>query len=226
MKVLYGRAFRAPNSYELYYYGSMQEFGFTLEPETAETLEVVWEEYIGAHLRVAVSAFHYQADRLITQRTLDIPDGRDGGLYFTNDGSSTARGADGEIEGRWGSGLVAAAGYSYVRARDRMTGTILSNSPASLANVRLSAPITPLALRLGIELRGVGERRSLDGTALPGFFLGNVTATRTVSRNLDLELGVYNVLDTRYADPGAEEHLQRAIAQDGRTARVRVVASF
>jgi outer membrane receptor for ferrienterochelin and colicins len=226
IKVLYGRAFRAPNSYELYYYGAMQEFGFTLEPETVDTSEIVWEEYIGAHLRVAVSAFHYEADRLITQRTLDLSDARDGGLYFTNDGSSAARGADAEIEGRWGNGLIAAAGYSYVRARDRATGTILSNSPASLANVRLSAPITSLALRLGVELRGVGERRSLDGTALPGFFLGNVTVTRAVSRKLDLELGVYNVLDTRYADPGAEEHLQRAIAQDGRTARVRVVARF
>jgi outer membrane receptor for ferrienterochelin and colicins len=226
IKVLYGRAFRAPNSYELYYYGAMQEFGFTLEPETVDTSEIVWEQYIGAHLRMAVSAFHSEADRLITQRTLDIPDARDGGLYFTNDGSSTARGADAEVEARWGNGLIAAAGYSYVRARDGATGAILSNSPTSLSSIRLSAPITPLALRLGIEWRGVGERRSLDGDVLPGFFLGNVTAARAFTRKLDLELGVYNVLDKRYADPGAEEHLQRAIVQDGRTARVRVVARF
>jgi iron complex outermembrane receptor protein len=226
MKLLYGRAFRAPNSYELYYYGAMQEFGFALEPETVDTREIVWEEYIGSHLRAAVSAFHYDTDRLITQRTLGLPDSRDGGLHFANDGSSSARGADAEIEGRWGDGLIAAAGYSYVHARDATTGAVLSNSPTSLTNIRVSAPITRLALRLGAELRGVGERRRLDGASLPGFFLGNVTATRTVRRKLDLELGVYNVLDKRYADPGAEEHLQRAIAQDGRTARVRVVARF
>jgi hypothetical protein len=90
----------------------------------------------------------------------------------------------------------------------------------------VSAPVKPLASRLGLELRGVGERRSLDGTALPGFAVGNVTSITSLGRKLVLELGVYNLLDQRYADPGAEEHLQRAIVQDGRTARVRVVARF
>jgi outer membrane receptor for ferrienterochelin and colicins len=226
VKLLYGRAFRAPNSYELHYYGAMEDFALTLEPETIDTTEVVWEEYIGAHLRTAVSAFYYGADRLITQRTLGIPDPPDGGLYFANDGSSRARGADAEIEGRWANGVTAALGYSYVRAKDGATGDVLSNSPSYLANVRLSAPIRALASRLGLELRGVGERRSLGGNVLPGFVVGNVTAIASLSRKLDLELGVYNVLDARYADPGAEEHRQHAIAQDGRTARLRVVVRF
>jgi outer membrane receptor for ferrienterochelin and colicins len=226
LKLLYGRAFRAPNSYELHYYGTMQEYGFSLEPETIDTTEVVWEEYIGGHLRTAVSAFQYDVDRLIAQRMLEAPGVLGGGLYFANDGRSTARGADAEIEGRWASGFTAAAGYSYVRAKDGSTLAQLSNSPRHLANVRMSAPIKPLASRLGIELRGVGQRLALDGSAVPGFVAGNVTATASVNKRMDLEVGVYNVLNTRYADPGAEEHAQRAITQDGRTARVRFIARF
>jgi len=226
IKLLYGRAFRAPNSYELYYYGTMQEYGFTLAPETIETTEVVWEEYVGAHLRAAVSVFSYEADHLISQRMLVAPGLLGGGIYFANDSSSTARGADAEIEGGWSNGLSAAAGYSYVRARDGATHAVLSNSPRHLAHVRVSSPIKPLASRLGLELRGVGERRSLDGGLVPGFVVGNATATTSLSKKLDLELGVYNVLDTGYADPGAEEHAQRAIRQDGRTARVRIIARF
>lgn len=226
MKLLYGRAFRAPNSYELFYYDPMRDLGLTLEPETIETTEVVWEEYIGAHLRTALSYFHYNADHLITQRLFEGTTNLGQNIYFANQGSSTARGADAEVEGRWSNGLTVAVGYSYARAIDGGTRELLSNSPRHLANVRLSAPIKPLASRFGFELRGVGQRQSLDGSAVPGFVVGNLTAIGTLNKKLDLEFGVYNVFDARYSDPGAEEHTQRAIQQDGRTARVRVVARF
>jgi outer membrane receptor for ferrienterochelin and colicins len=226
IKLLYGRAFRAPNSYELHYYGTMQAFELTLNPETIETTEIVWEEYIGAHVRTAVSAFYYDADHLISQRMFEASGLLGGGLYFANDGRSTARGVDAEVEGRWASGLTAAASYSHVRAKDGATEAALSNSPRHLANLRMSAPIKPLASRVGFELRGVGQRQSLDGNAVPGFVVGNVTAIASLNKRLDLEFGVYNVLDARYADPGAEEHVQRAIQQDGRTARVRLIARF
>jgi iron complex outermembrane receptor protein len=47
LKLLYGGAFRAPNSYELYYYTTMQDEGLSLEPETIKTSEVVWEQNVG-----------------------------------------------------------------------------------------------------------------------------------------------------------------------------------
>jgi outer membrane receptor protein involved in Fe transport len=86
--------------------------------------------------------------------------------------------------------------------------------------------VRPLSSTVGVEVRGVGERRNLSGDEVHGFVLGNVTGRRTLTKKLELEFGVYNVLDSRYADPGAEEHLQSAITQDGRTARVRIVARF
>ena len=101
LKILHGGAFRAPNSYELYYSSAMEEYGFRLEPETIKTTEVVWEGTIGSHLRAAVSAFHYDADQLVEPRTIATiaADGAaDGGLYFVNAGRTTANGADAELE--------------------------------------------------------------------------------------------------------------------------------
>jgi iron complex outermembrane receptor protein len=227
LKLLYGRAFRAPNSYELHYYTMMHDEGFGLEPETITTSEVVWEQNIGQYFRTQMSAFHYHADHLVEQRTSSAYDPETGyGLFFANTGRMTANGADAQIEGCWPSGVIASLSYGYVRAIDGMSQEPLSNSPRHLASARVIAPISTLASTLAFEVRGISDRRALDGRAVSGFVVGNVTATTAINKRLDLELGVYNVTNTRYADPGAEEHVQRSIAQDGRTARVRVIARF
>jgi outer membrane receptor for ferrienterochelin and colicins len=226
-KVLHGRAFRAPNSYEAYYYNAMRTYDFTLEPETISTTEVVWEEYIGSRVRTALSAFHYDVNQLISQRSLDeVGAGDSSELFFTNDGRTAADGVEAEVETRWAGGLVVAGDYSFARATDDATGLRLSNSPRHLMDLRVVIPVRRLGSTVGVDIRGVGERRGLSGDSVPGFVIGNLTAKRSLTRKLDLELDVYNVLDTRYADPGAEEHIQRAITQDGRTARLRVVARF
>ena len=100
VKLLYGRAFRAPNSYELYYFDTMREQGLTLSPETISTTELVWEEYIGPHLRTTASVFRSDARHLIAQQTLDHTSGDS--LYYTNADRTTARGVDAEIEGALG----------------------------------------------------------------------------------------------------------------------------
>ena len=44
LKLLYGRAFRAPNAYEKYYYEAPPESELALAPERITTLEGVWEQ--------------------------------------------------------------------------------------------------------------------------------------------------------------------------------------
>jgi iron complex outermembrane receptor protein len=55
-KLLHGRAFRAPNAYEHYYYAA-QATAAMLQPETITTTEGIWEQYVGYHLRSSVSMF-------------------------------------------------------------------------------------------------------------------------------------------------------------------------
>jgi len=222
-KLLYGRAFRAPNSYELYYFDTMREQGIALSPETIGTTEVVWEEYIGPHLRTTASLFRYDARHLIAQQSLG--DGSGDGVYFANTDRTTARGVDAEIEGRW-DGLTVRASYANVSATDWTSRERLSNSPQHLGKAGLVLPIKPLATSLALDGRFMGERRSLDGGTISGFVLANITTTTALSKVLDLQFGLYNALNQEYADPGSEEHLQRSIAQDGRTVRLRLMAKF
>ena len=64
IKLLHGRAFRAPNAYELYYYAPL-EGGVPLDPEEIRSTEIVWEESLSKHVRTAVTAFAYDADQII-----------------------------------------------------------------------------------------------------------------------------------------------------------------
>lgn len=223
LKLLYGRAFRAPNSYELYYFDTMREQGITLSPETIDTMELVWEEYIGPHLRATASVFRYDAGHLIAQRSLDDTSGAS--LYFTNADHTTARGVDAEIEGRWNE-LTVRGSYANVNATDWTSQERLSNSPQHLGKASFVLPLKPLGTLLALDARFTGERRSLDDGTIPGFLLANITTTTALGKALDLQFGLYNALNREYADPGSEEHLQRAIVQDGRTLRVRLMAKF
>ena len=64
-KYLYGRAFRAPNAYELYYYRDASAY---LQPESIDTHEWVWEAYFGERVRTAVSTYRYRASQLVDLR--------------------------------------------------------------------------------------------------------------------------------------------------------------
>jgi outer membrane receptor for ferrienterochelin and colicins len=220
VKLLHGRAFRAPNSYELYYYSPMREGGFTLSPEKIRSTELVWEETFSSRVRTSVSAFGYNVSALIEQGTVSTLAGDD--LYFANVGDVEAVGLEGEIETRLARGVNLRFNHAAIRTRDTSTRAPVSNSPRHISKIGAQVPVS--RLMLGFEGQYVGARLALDGERLPGFFVPNVTLTSPLSRMLEVTVGLYNAAGTRYADPGAEEHRQNTIPQDGRTllARVRV----
>ena len=75
VKLLYGRAFRAPNEYEEHYYTPTG----ALKAETIETLEAAVERSLGANARLVGSVYRSAIRQLIT---LDATD--DGVLFFRN----------------------------------------------------------------------------------------------------------------------------------------------
>ena len=83
VKVLHGRALRAPNPYERIYFPAMQS-RHDLDPEAVRKPEVIWEEYLSNRVRTAVTAFRYRVDQLIEQSAVDTEFGP--GLIFTNVG--------------------------------------------------------------------------------------------------------------------------------------------
>ena len=81
-------------------------------------------------------------------------------------------------------------------------------------------------MTVGVEGHYVSGRNTLDGQRLAGVFLPNLALTSPVGRRVELAAGLYNVFDSSYRDPGAEEHVQTSIPQDGRTAMMRIRVRF
>lgn len=225
LKALYGTAFRAPNAYELYYEAISaggQKANPNLKAERIRTQELSVEHRLSNDARITTSIFQNKVSQLITQ-TLDPADGL---LVFRNLDQAIARGLEVEYERAWSSGERLRSGYSWQRTQDAATGARLVNSPRHLANFNLSAPLFGSAWRAGIEALYVGSRNTLRAET-GGYWLSNLTlSTLRLAPGLEVAASVYNLFDRRYADPGAAEHVQDAIMQDGRTFRLKVSYSF
>ena len=147
-------------------------------------------------------------------------------LYFVNADAARAHGIESEVEGRWQGGLTARASHAWVHADDPSTGAVLSNSPQHLTKLNAIVPLGLTGLRLGAQTQYVGQREGVRGNTVNGAFLQDLNLSYTINTGFNVSVGVYNLFDRRYGDPGSEEHLQGAILQDGRTFRARLGLRF
>ncbi len=225
VKFLYGRAFRSPTTYELYY----NDGGYTakanpdLKPETIDTYEAVLEQYFGRGVRAAVSAYRYDIDHLISFET----DPADGLFQYRNENTIEARGIELELEGKAAGGARGVLSAAFQRTRDRQTHESLTNSPRVLTKLNLNMPLVRERLVAGVEGQYMSGRKTLAGDTIGGFFIANVTALGVnIVKDLEVSASVYNLFDKRYADPASEEHVQDVIVQDGRDYRVKITYRF
>ena len=189
-----------------------------LGPESLQTVEVVVERYFGERLRLAATSYATWIRDLISQAEL-----ADGRLAHTNQDRVRAVGVEVESEARWPSGVLARAHYSHQQVTDQGTAATLANAPRHLASVDVATPIRTRALMLAVDTRFVGERLTRAGTRLPGYWAANLAVLlRPRGSRVAISAGIENLFDRDYADPVGGEFEQEAIAQDGRTAFVRM----
>lgn len=224
LKAAYGKAYREPNAYELYYALSDtggQKANPDLRSERIRSVELIAEQQLAADTRITAAVFRNSVTDLISQTS----DPADGLLIFRNLSHATAYGAEIEAEKAWARGARLRTSYSWQRATDRATGAELVNSPRHLGKLNLSAPFHR-SWRAGLEAQYVSARRSLQGRA-PSYWLGNLTLSSVrLAPGLELAASIYNLFDRGHSDPGAEEHAQDLIAQNGRTFRVKLSYAF
>ena len=224
-KVLYGTAFRAPNSYELYYHdgGFTTKPAINLAPEEITTYEASWDQYLGRSVFVTVSGFHYELTDLINLTT----DPADDLLVFRNLDAAESRGIELEFRRAWVAGVTGRVSYGYQETTDRSTGEILSNAPKHLAKLNLTAPVGVRGPWLGLEIQYLGSRKTVRGGGVDDFVITNLTLTkRDLLGKVGVSASAYNLFDTRYYDPASEEHIQKMIRQDGRNFRLELGFRF
>jgi len=229
-KLLYGRAFRSPNSFEMYF----GNIGWVkpnpgVRPETIHSYEAILEQYaqgLGADWKFTAAAYHYRIKGLITLQA----DPADGQYFFGNNQSIEADGMELEAEGKLSGGIEGRASYAFQRAEYTDTGSTIPNSPKHMAKLNLSFPLLAGKLYLSPEAQYVGRRQNTAGKTqgtVQGYFVANATLlARELPWGLELSASVYNLFDQDYADLAGAENLQNSLPQDGRSYRIKATARF
>jgi iron complex outermembrane receptor protein len=223
LKLLYGTAFRAPNTNEFYYEddGLSSKVNPDLKPEKISTYEVVCEEWINRDWRASVAAFYNQVSDLIDM----AQDPADSLYYSANLDEVTARGAEFLIDGQLAERIRARASYTFTKTEDKSTGEPLNNAPEHLGKLNLTVPVFRDWLSAGAEAQYVSERTTVGGKTLDGLWLCNATLFTARFRDIcELSASVYNLFDSDYSDPTSGD--LEAVAQDGRTFRLKAVWRF
>jgi outer membrane receptor for ferrienterochelin and colicins len=224
-KYLFGNAFRAPSEYErnTYIFG---EGAAALGPETIDTHELVWERYTNDWLRTSVSGYWYKADGLIIQLPMNSDAAAVLHTTHINGGHVRAKGIEFEGQMRLGGGVHVSASYALQRAEDEDLGTRLPNSPQHMEKVRLNIPIPWRHLLVSPEVQSMSSRTTRLNDLLSPVTLTNLTVVLPLGRVLELRGVASNLFNVQYLDPVSDDHLQDAILQNGRTARIGFTYKF
>jgi outer membrane receptor for ferrienterochelin and colicins len=223
LKLLYGKAFRPPIDFELYYLSDTQKGNPGLKPETIQTYEVVVEQFLSRTLRGLCSIYYYNIDNLISQKA-----GPDDKINtFENAKPIEAKGIELELNGRWPSGWEGRVSYTYQETQLQESGAELSNSPRHMIKFNLTAPIIKRKLLAGFEERYLSPRKTISGNDTEAVWVTNLTLfAPRIWKNLDFSVSVYNLFDYTYGDPVSVDFRQDQIPQDGRSFRIKLTYKF
>ena len=224
VKLLYGQAFRAPNPYEQFYVtASTFKANADIKPERIKTYELVVEQYLGNHLRALGSLYQYNISGLISQTTDPV----DGKLFYSNVDNITARGMELAMEGKWSSGFEGRVSYALQRTENDDLKQQLTNSPQHLAKANVIVPVLTDKLFAGFEGRYTSSRLTLAGNSASPFYILNMSLfSQRIVKGWELSGHINNLMNQKYGYPGAGEHVQDVIDQDGRTFWVKLKYRF
>lgn len=218
-KFLYGRSFRNPSVFDLFY-----EDGLTAvsnpnaRPEKVDTIEVDLERRIGKRVNLVTAGYGYRLrDFLVGVYT-------DSGLGQTqNTGRIHAAGFSVQVQARPAAWLETTSSYSIQTADNDATRTPLPNSPRHLAKLHLAVPVGR-KFDLSSGMQYLSSRDTLAGASLKPVYLADFTITsKRLLPNFDIRSGLRNAFNRNYSDPIALNPRVDAMQQAGRTFFVELI---
>ncbi|HET7791188.1 MAG TPA: TonB-dependent receptor [Gemmatimonadales bacterium] len=223
-KLLYGRAFRAPNAYELDYQdgGLSMKTPTGLKPERLESYEAVFESEPLRDLRFTATAFVLHLNDLVTQ----VQDSTDSLLVYRNLGRAQSEGLELEADARFPGGSEVGVSFTAQQVTDPGTRADLPAAPHYLATAHVSVPVAGDRLRASLAGRYVGTQRTVTGASVGSSTVSDLTLVGTLTAHLTASAGVYNVFDARYGDPAGSDQVVSVIPQNRRNLRLSLGAHF
>jgi outer membrane receptor protein involved in Fe transport len=235
IKLLFGRAFRAPSVYEEFYSdggrtslpGNDPKRNTKLAPESVYTGEVELSQRFATDW-VALAAGHGSyVTGLIDTNTIAKPGGAPGTTVDTYANSSfpaLAIGADIEFRREWRQGWMLSAYYSYEHAAyvdyRNIANPQLVDAPQHLAAFKGVVPVLPDLLSLATRITLEAPRRisATTNEETPTAVVADLIASGNLKRfGVGYMLGMYNVIDSRYVYPVTPGFATSVMQQPGRT---------
>jgi outer membrane receptor protein involved in Fe transport len=222
IKLMAGRAFRIPNFYETNYSAGTVLPNSSLSPERLYSYELLVEQSINKDHFLSLSYFDLDLRDIVTQTSNSMSQ-----LQFANRGSASSQGIEFGYDGRLRSDYSIFANATVLTTKDSSSGSSLSNAPALLANIGLSATLFNSGWNFSPNWQFIGARNTLDDSTADHKSILNLNFTRNdILDGLDLSFGIYDLFDSAFFDPGAEEHVQDVLPQNGRTWRGQLIYRF
>jgi outer membrane receptor for ferrienterochelin and colicins len=228
LKLVAGRAYRAPSVYELRYRDGRTQVRSDFDenellPELAWSGELEFTHRFLEHWAL-VAALHFQYAEALMEQALTDPANERSPVYYRNDDSDAlTAGGDLELRRELYRGLLFVGSYGYLYARYMgeapMGSSRLPNAPAHYASFRLIVPVwqgTRLAVRSALE----APRRISDLTTeetRTGVITDLVFSGLLGDSGFDFAVGVYNLFDFRVALPTDPTFVTRTMPQLGRS---------
>ncbi|RKG94276.1 TonB-dependent receptor, partial [Corallococcus sp. CA053C] len=234
-KLVIGRAFRAPNVYELFYQDNLltQRPAEHLNPETITTFEVEHSHDLTNELRLTVAGYHNRISQLVTLITEAEPTPRCGPqgapsqclVYTNNPGTTFAWGAEAGLHWQPGRWLLVDLSYSYVRLANASLDVVQA-APAHLASGRFLLPVGNGDMRIATQATYQSARvDTLPGANSGEALLVGFGVSGDYGR-LRYFAGVNNLLDARYALVVSDDVSVGPVPQYGRTFNLQLTGSF
>ena len=184
---------------------------------------MVLEQYLGRGTRFTVGGYYYPLRQLIGEEIEPVS----GKMIYQNRGSVDLQGLEFKLAKTWSGGVEASVQYSFQDLKDGHDATALANVPKHLGGFKLSVPLLGKKLFASADVNYVSHRRTLAGNDVPGYVLPSFTLfSQNLKQHWKVSGSIYNAFNSMYGDPGAPEHRQDIIWQDGRTFRLKATYSF
>jgi len=235
VKVMAGRAFRAPSVYELFYSTDSQIPAPALRPEHISSGEVEISHRFSTTITGTIAGFTNYVTDLVVLRGSGTPG--DPNFYANSSSPILTVGGEGEVRREWRQGWMLAAQYSYQHSRYLDSGNSLRNvpnSPDHLASFKGAVPIVGRSLMAMTRVTFSGPRydrydQATDPPQLttdPAVLWDFVFSGEAEKLGVRYAIGVYNITNWKYAVPLSPQFIERTALQNGRTVLATTSVSF
>jgi len=215
-KFLYGRSFRNPTAFDLFFDDGLSAVANpNARPEKVDTIEVDVERRIGKRMNLKTAGYGYKMHDFLA--TVFTPSGLG---QTQNVGTIHTKGFEAELQARAGW-LEATASYSLQLADNDVAD--LPNSPQHLAKLHFAVPLGR-KFDLSSGMQYISSRLTLADASLKPFYLADFTvSSHRLLPNFDIRTGLRNAFNRNYSDPVALNPLVDSMQQAGRTFFVELI---